>query len=466
MSAGTASPPVLRYDAAEGDAVNAALAAFQSGAALEAVPMFRRLAEWNPDVVEAHLLLALALEAGGPPDIPECYAHYERALALAPDSFDVTFNYGKALLHSTREREAERMLRRALELQPDHARALERLATALIEQVRFDEALPLLERATALAPDFAEAIVERDRLRAALAAKDGRRTIARFPRSTKEFANFEKIVDDYILCEVRDQPPLLHPSTRTFTMGSCFARNIAWALEGFGLAAEHLLQPEEINNTFANRLLLEWLVDGPTAQTANFGATFGEAYRQRLAELLKQSDVFILSLGVAPAFFDRETGAFVPTFGSNINTALLLRTYRFRTTTVAENVGNLERIVALARGCNPNLRIVVTVSPVPLRATFERPSAVIADCVSKSTLRVAAHEFLESDAGRGVIYWPSFEIVRWLGGHVSRALFGTDDESPLHPDDAVVRLIMQKFVETFGDTEVKRRLAAQLVASA
>jgi Tfp pilus assembly protein PilF len=452
--------PVLRYDAAEGEAVNAALAAFQSGRAVEAIPMFRRLAEWNPDVVEAHLLLALALEAGGPPDIPECYAHYERALALAPASFEVAFNYGKALLHSTREREAEQMLRRALELQPDHARALERLATALIEQARFDEALPLLERAATLAPEFGEAIVERDRLRAALAAKDGRRAIARFPRSTKEFANLERLIDQYVLCELGGGVPILHPQTRTFTMGSCFARNIAWALEGFGMAADHVLQPEEINNTYANRLLLEWLVEGPGEATAGFASTFGEGYRERFAELLQRSDVYILSLGVAPAFFDRATGAFVPTFGSNLNTALLLRSYDFRTTTVAENVANLERIVALVRRINPALRIVITLSPVPLRATFERGSAVIADCISKSTLRVAAHEFGSSPAGRDVIYWPSFEIVRWLGSHVDRAFFGSDDESPLHPDDEIIRLIMRKFLELFGDADVRRAVAA------
>jgi len=62
------------------------------------------------------------------------------------------------------------------------------------------------------------------------------------------------------------------------------------------------------------------------------------------------------------------------------------------------------------------------VSPVPLKATFERLSPIIADCVSKSILRVAAHEFMSSAAGAGTIYWPSFEVFRWLGGHVGRGL--------------------------------------------
>jgi hypothetical protein len=90
---------------------------------------------------------------------------------------------------------------------------------------------------------------------------------------------------------------------------------------------------------------------------------------------------------------------------------------------------------------------VLSVSPVPFTATFEMESAIVADCVSKSTLRAAAHEFLK-DPGAGAIYWPSFEIVRWLSGHIGRT-FGTDDGNNHHVSDALVTMIVELFIERF-----------------
>ncbi|MBE0630605.1 MAG: GSCFA domain-containing protein, partial [Burkholderia vietnamiensis] len=66
---------------------------------------------------------------------------------------------------------------------------------------------------------------------------------------------------------------------------------------------------------------------------------------------------------------------------------------------------------------------------------------------SKSTLRVVAHEFVTSNPD--VIYWPSFEIVRWLGGHVG-PFYGNDDDAALHVGDHVVKAITDSFIEHFS----------------
>jgi hypothetical protein len=89
---------------------------------------------------------------------------------------------------------------------------------------------------------------------------------------------------------------------------------------------------------------------------------------------------------------------------------------------------------------------------VPLRATFEFESAVVADCVSKSTLRAAVHEFLLTRPGQ-VRYWPSFEMVRWLGGHAGR-VFGTDDDSPFHVSMDVVNAAMDAFLKIYGNEDL------------
>jgi hypothetical protein len=44
----------------------------------------------------------------------------------------------------------------------------------------------------------------------------------------------------------------------------------------------------------------------------------------------------------------------------------------FRVTTVAENYDNLERIRAIIRRHRPTAAIVITLSPIPLVATFGR----------------------------------------------------------------------------------------------
>jgi len=58
-------------------------------------------------------------------------------------------------------------------------------------------------------------------------------------------------------------------------------------------------------------------------------------------QVIKNSDVFILTLGVAAAFFDRETGDFVLPRPSALNSRALAEKYLFRTTSVKENVENV-----------------------------------------------------------------------------------------------------------------------------
>jgi hypothetical protein len=89
-------------------------------------------------------------------------------------------------------------------------------------------------------------------------------------------------------------------------------------------------------------------------------------------------------------------------------------------------------------------------------ATTEFRSAVIADCLSKSTLRVACHEALQELDGERVVYWPSFEIVRWLGahfGHDFEPAFGVDDGNNRHVSTWLVDTIIDLFLETYSQPE-------------
>ena len=48
----------------------------------------------------------------------------------------------------------------------------------------------------------------------------------------------------------------------------------------------------------------------------------------------------------------------------------------------------------------------------------------------------------------GVHYWPSFEIVRWIGAHTG-PVFGIDDGAQFHVSEALIGRITSQFIETF-----------------
>ena len=323
---------------------------------------------------------------------------------------------GEALSHLERPAEAEAALGRALELDPRREGA-----RSLLALLRSEPLAPAVQR----------------RLRP-------------WPGRASKFRQPEKLIRRYLL-EGRRPDRFIGPGSRFMTFGSCFADHLARRLREAGYEVRSESIGEAVNSTYANRYLLQWIeqgaVDGPTSV---MDETYGSAMRDRFLASIRSSDVFVMTLGLAPSFFEEATGAFA--FGSvetKTNADALFERRVMRTTTVAENVDNLRWIIAAVRrlaGKPP--KIVLTVSPVPLTATTELDSAVTADCLSKSVLRVACHEIISSE-GEDVVYWPSFEIVRWLGPHFSHELppvYGADDDNSRHVSQWLVDIVIDQFL--------------------
>ena len=384
--------------------------------------------------------------------------HGRLAVEQRPDYAEGRVWYAKSLTAANNKLGAEREFRAALALKPDLLEALEGLLDALLEQGKLAEALPTADRLLELVPGHPAAVRERARIAAAAERTSGRRggRIVRYPKLARDFDDLEAVIERDLLRPFAGMAPLLNHQSKVFTLGSCFAANIAIALRTFGVDAVHAWYPDEINSTYANLHFLEWLRDGDTMRFAAFSEQFGLDGRRRMRAAIEGSDLIIVSLGVAPCFFHRQTKEFVATLGTNMSVALLLREYEFRTTSVAENLVNLQAMLEILRGFRPGIKVVLTVSPVPLTATFELPSAIAADCLSKSTLRVVAHEFVTSTAD--VYYWPSFEMVRWLSGHTG-PVFGNDDGSAGHVAQALIDTIMRYFLSVFGDDALKADVA-------
>jgi tetratricopeptide (TPR) repeat protein len=288
----------------------------------------------------------------------------------------------------------------------------------------FEESISSLEKAMTLDPTTYDTPANRETLEVARSrakqttskAGDSKPKVGRYPETRDFLGDFQKLMKDHIAVNLNSEPKFLNRNTRFFTMGSCFARNLARSLKDSGYFSNHMEISEYINTTFANRVFVEWLGE----------ADIHVAIRDRIVELLppgwsrentlqviKNSDVFILTLGVAAAFFDKATGAFVLPRPSALNSRALAEKYLFRTTSVEENVGNVLYLIEFVRTLAPHIKIVVTVSPVPLLASFEYESAVQADCLSKSTMRLVAHEVVNNSNISNILYWPSFEVFRW-----------------------------------------------------
>jgi hypothetical protein len=156
-------------------------------------------------------------------------------------------------------------------------------------------------------------------------------------------------------------------------------------------------------------------------------------------EALLRAKVFIMTIGLNEVWrlvYDNSVLARYPrTLASHLVRKQLL--------TVNENVRELQRMLDVWRFFNPDIKIIITVSPVPLYATFRAAeSHVIAStCHSKSVLRLAVNQFVKQNPGR-VFYFPAFEVVSYSAPEP-----WTDDCR--HVTRETVATVMSLFERTF-----------------
>jgi hypothetical protein len=250
-------------------------------------------------------------------------------------------------------------------------------------------------------------------------------------------------------------------------MGSCFAQELRDHLSERGFASGNFWIPSGLNNTFAILDFISWCVTG-----SDTGAGFRydrfddgrirqwlpQEKRDRYERHLREAGAFVFTFGLAEVWQDAETGG---VFWRGIPEKIFdADRHVFRLTTVEENEQNIVRLVELIRSVNPDAPIVLTLSPVPLMATFRGQSCVTADAISKSVLRVAI-DLVASRGLPGVYYWPSFEVVRWAGGHLPYPAYGVPDRRARHVTRYLVAEIIDAFVEAFYTPAAVARLRAR-----
>jgi hypothetical protein len=281
--------------------------------------------------------------------------------------------------------------------------------------------------------------------------------------------------------------PLLDHSTPVSSAGSCFATYVRDALISLGF---NYVETEAnrmasaawglIFNAMAFRQLVEfafgvrerprvvfpirvpreatWLDPNkplfmdPIREQIYFSSVeeYAEKYEQHRAACRKafeQCELFIFTLGMSEVWQYKLDGSAMAMEPKSVPAFLVNK----RILSAEDTVEEIEQALQLLRANNPRLKLLLTVSPVPLHATFRGDDlhVITANCYSKSALRAAADELCRRHPDH-VLYFPAYEKI----------MYCTEDpwgEDGRHPTDRAVAGVMELFLRTFLKDGVQLR---------
>ncbi|WP_237213221.1 GSCFA domain-containing protein [Falsiroseomonas oryziterrae] len=164
----------------------------------------------------------------------------------------------------------------------------------------------------------------------------------------------------------------------------------------------------------------------PAIEPGGFGSeeemrALRRAHHAAIRRLIEQAGLLVFTLGLTECWMNAVEGHAYPVCPGTVAGEFDPARHIFRNLTVAEVVEDLRAVLALGREVNPALRLLLTVSPVPLVATATDAHVVVATAQAKAVLRAAAAEVAAGDPG--VDYFPSFELVT---SHLSGDCFEAD----------------------------------------
>lgn len=257
--------------------------------------------------------------------------------------------------------------------------------------------------------------------------------------------------------------PLMHSDDRIMSAGSCFASNLVPYLEAAGFS---YVRTERQHPAFAK-------LPGEALGYDNFSARYGNIYTARqMLQLVQRSlgefkpiedrwtgsggiildpfrpglryvarshaefdaltaqhleavrraiagaTVLIFTIGLTEAWRSTSDGAVFPACPQTVSVpgipgaragTLDPQRHAFVNFSASEVTADFGEMIPILHRINPSLRIILTVSPVPLVATATAQHVLSATIYSKSVLLVAAQE--TAQAFRDVTYFPAYEIV-------------------------------------------------------
>ena len=162
-----------------------------------------------------------------------------------------------------------------------------------------------------------------------------------------------------------------------------------------------------------------------------------------VAQLFRELDVLVFTLGLTEAWQSRADRMVYPTAPGVSAGVMDDAHYEFVNFTVEDVVSDIEQFSWKLAGINPLGRIILTVSPVPLIATYEDRHILVSTTYSKSVLRVAAETVARHISQ--VEYFPSYEIIT---GNFNRGQYFSSDLRSITSDgvEHVMRVFLNHYM--------------------
>ena len=314
---------------------------------------------------------------------------------------------------------------------------------------------------------------------------------------TYQFWKNEAGVQDWNLLDpVSASPFLISTSDRIVTAGSCFAQHVARFMSGSGFnhyitEEAHPIIPSNLatkhnygmfsaryGNIYTAKQLKQLLERAygtftPLVKSWRAGPSEGvvDPFRPQIqpggflseAELeadrashfacirraIEEMDVFVFTLGLTEAWIDTRDGAVFPIAPGIAGGEYDPETVAFKNFNATEVCEDLFEALSFIRERRPDVKIILTVSPVPLNATYVDRHVLVSTVLSKAILRVAADKCLERLDN--CVYFPSFDII--TSPHVRGKYFDVDCREVLPAGvNHVMRLFLKHF--TIADQQV------------
>ena len=192
--------------------------------------------------------------------------------------------------------------------------------------------------------------------------------------------------------------------------------------------------------------------------TADDGAV---ARRQHLAAVrdgFETCDVLVFTLGRTEVWLDGTDGSAVPlppgVVASPADPSVVFSPTNL---SVDELSDDLLAFIDAIRRINPRIRFVLTVSPVPIIATFEQRHVIVSSACTKAILRVVADRV--SRARRNVLYFPSYEMIVT---HPKARYFEKNDRAIKPEGVAAVMKVFRERILDKGHTRLAPPVALEL----
>lgn len=168
------------------------------------------------------------------------------------------------------------------------------------------------------------------------------------------------------------------------------------------------------------------------------------AHFSAVRNCFEQADIFVFTLGLTEAWVSSKDGAVFPLCPGCGAGRFDPGKYEFVNFSVSEVVSDIEGFLHRMRSVNDSVKVILTVSPIPLVATAEDHHVVTSTTYSKSVLRVSAQEIFERY--EYVDYFPSYEMI--TANYAAGTAFAEDWREV--KEDSVAR-VMSVFLEHYCD---------------